>query len=697
MTKSALLLFLLCLSTAIWSENAFAKTLHVENAGSDSGSCGGSVAPCRSISQAIANANSGDEIVVGPGIYGNTNSDMSLTPGSGDETPGDGGMIDIKKPLSIVSSAGADLTIIRYPGPNAGSFAVVITADNVRFGDFGKGFSVVSRSIPGCSAGIRGFGAGSIIEGNSVTGCFRGFETTGAGVQLTHNRAAFNTEVGFMTRSEGAFITENTATQNGFTGFVTESLDWHMTGNASIANTGDGATVDGNGVFVGNAMIGNAQTGLGLNGFLVGGIVNLVISTNSFYFNRSLGGNCGIFNNTFTVIDAPNNFWGLPTGPGPDPADFACGNPIHVTPWLTAPAAPADLYGPLVQGIHQIGGVGFPSGISGWSDDWQIIATGDEDTVPPPTPYVMARPYGQGRVLATGHESILTTGGLPLFDNTPFIANVLDWLDQSDKHKVLYSTGHDEGIGPDHIDTMRHIFTSYSFDPVSTPLTASKLPSDAVLIIGHAKADFTAGEIEAIRQFVANGGGLLLAAQGWAWVPFWHRPMDEFPMNLVGEPFKIRWLPNNLRDPSNETPSQEVIYHVFYPDPRTMNPIKLINVLMSFTPSNLRTTRDTSGCPDGFAGKFLFDALLVLNSGAQPVSSLDVRVAELGNGNLLQNASAGPAGAGATLNVPFHDGYFDGIFSNAGEFVSVPFSICLNQMQQFRFFVDVYGRSESFP
>lgn len=710
MKKSALLLFLLSLSTTICAQTAFAKNIFVTNTGNDSGSCGLSAAtPCRSISQGIANASGGDQIIVGPGIYGDFNSDSSLTPGTGDEIPGNGGMININKPVSIVSDDGADFTIIRYPGSIAGSFGVVINADNVRFGSAGKGFSIVS-GILGCSAGIRGLGAGSIIEGNTVTGCFRGFESTGSAVQLFHNRAAFNTEGGFVTRSAGALVTGNTATQNGSTGFVTESLDWHMTGNASIANKFDGASIDGNGVFVGNAMIGNVRHGLGINGFLVAGIVKLTISTNSFYGNlpQPQVGSCGIFNNTFTVIEAQNNFWGLPTGPGPDPADLACGNQINFAPWLNEPVAPADVFGPLVQGIHQIGGEGVPSGISGWSDDWQIIATGDADTFPQPTHYVMARPYAKGRVLAIGHESILTTGGLPLFDNTRFVGNVLQWLDQSGKQKVLYTTGHDEGIGPDHIETMRNLFPGYSFDPVAAPLTLSQLPSDAVLIIGHAKADFTAQEIEAIRIFVADGGGLLLAAQGWAWVPFWHRPLDEFPMNVVGEPFKIRWLPQVLHDPTNEAPPDDVIFHVFYADRRTMNPIKVINNLVSLTASNFRTApTDSSVCGPGRDGMFLFDALLVFNSGAPPVSSLDIRVTELSNGNVLPVSSAvvrpdGGAGRlivgiGGTLNVPFHGGYEDGILSNAGEFVSIPFTICLSEIKPFRLFVDVYGRSESVP
>src|SRR5262245_23719833 len=44
-------------------------TVKVENTGTDSASCG-ATPPCRSIAQAIANAASGDTVLVGPGMYG---------------------------------------------------------------------------------------------------------------------------------------------------------------------------------------------------------------------------------------------------------------------------------------------------------------------------------------------------------------------------------------------------------------------------------------------------------------------------------------------------------------------------------------------------------------------------------------------------------------------------------------------------
>lgn len=50
-------------------------------------------------------------------------------------------------------------------------------------------------------------------------------------------------------------------------------------------------------------------------------------------------GNCGVQNNTGTTIQATGNYWGAPTGPGPDPADASCVfNPGSITvtvPFLT--------------------------------------------------------------------------------------------------------------------------------------------------------------------------------------------------------------------------------------------------------------------------------------------------------------------------------------------------------------------------
>jgi hypothetical protein len=75
-----------CTCVVAVGTTAAAATLWTSNVGSDSGSCGASASPCRSISQAIANASDGDTIWVGPGHYGDVNGDGTFT-GPGDEQP----------------------------------------------------------------------------------------------------------------------------------------------------------------------------------------------------------------------------------------------------------------------------------------------------------------------------------------------------------------------------------------------------------------------------------------------------------------------------------------------------------------------------------------------------------------------------------------------------------------------------------
>jgi hypothetical protein len=60
--------------------SAIAGVLHVAAYGSDSSTCGRQ-SPCRSISQAMENAASGDTIYVGPGLYGDVNADNFTGPG----------------------------------------------------------------------------------------------------------------------------------------------------------------------------------------------------------------------------------------------------------------------------------------------------------------------------------------------------------------------------------------------------------------------------------------------------------------------------------------------------------------------------------------------------------------------------------------------------------------------------------------
>ena len=120
-------------------------------------------------------------------------------------------------------------------------------------------------------------------------------------------------------------------------------------------------------------------------------------------------------------------------------------------------------------------------------------------------------------------------------------------------------------------------------------------------------------------------------------------------------------------------------------------PSHIVNDLLTFIPieSTFNSSPNTSGCPSDFVGEFRFTATLTNNTSNTPVSNLVANVTTLSNGNLLQNADGGPGGVGNTLAVPRVGNFSDGVLS-PGEFVDVPFSICLKNLESFDFFVDVH-------
>src|SRR4051812_32658563 len=112
----------LLILTSVFSGYAFAASplVYVANNGIDAHGCGARAEPCRSITQAMANAANGSIIVVGPGRYGDLNGDGKFDapgeehPQSREYQPSPGVPIDlacvvcILKPLQFVSTYGAE-------------------------------------------------------------------------------------------------------------------------------------------------------------------------------------------------------------------------------------------------------------------------------------------------------------------------------------------------------------------------------------------------------------------------------------------------------------------------------------------------------------------------------------------------------------------------------------------------------------
>ena len=180
--RSPLSWCLLGLAPLAFASPVASASIVVANYGTDSGSCGSSAEPCRSISQAIANAAPNEVIYVGAGRYGDVSGTGTFA-GLGDEhaQPGVANgpdyqscVICISKPVQIYSLNGAAVTYIQANSAASFQNAVYINSAGVSFGSAGHGFTI-----------SNGGGNGVVVD----------FEATGPSAQPMNVTVAGNVDV----------------------------------------------------------------------------------------------------------------------------------------------------------------------------------------------------------------------------------------------------------------------------------------------------------------------------------------------------------------------------------------------------------------------------------------------------------------------------------------------------------------------
>jgi len=221
----------------------------------------------------------------------------------------------------------------------------------------------------------------------------------------------------------------------------------------------------------------------------------------------------------------------------------------------------------IVNGIKSLWYDGTPGPILILDNQTIPIVSGDRNTIPIPSVVVVAREFGKGRVVAS-LGGFFTDKALNLFDNRVFARNVIEWLSRLNRGKILVSRGHSEwDFGPG-FDEFRRMLENlgYNVTLYYGSLTPEILSNYDVLLIGTAWGNFTQEEISAILNFVNNGGGLLLTGLGWSWPPE-NPTLDNYPMNIIGEHFGIRWIDSYIEDKDpQDNYNGSPIFHVFYPN-----------------------------------------------------------------------------------------------------------------------------------
>ncbi|MBT8079149.1 MAG: TIR domain-containing protein [Gammaproteobacteria bacterium] len=175
--------------------------------------------------------------------------------------------------------------------------------------------------------------------------------------------------------------------------------------------------------------------------------------------------------------------------------------------------------------------------------------------------------YGAGRVLAVAHDSFVAEEP---GDNRLFLDFGLKWLTVgTGVRDVLYTIGHCETVSESGNPATRIAVTTirdlgYSVASIQDLAQLDVRDSTGVvLIVGNAWAAFAEAEIDAVGEFVANGGRLLLVGLEWSWDQYRHpggfdpcrfnpysasrsKETERYPMNALGRQFGITYEPGTI-------------------------------------------------------------------------------------------------------------------------------------------------------
>jgi len=226
-------------------------------------------------------------------------------------------------------------------------------------------------------------------------------------------------------------------------------------------------------------------------------------------------------------------------------------------------AAQTDIYTPLTDNVGAVS-CSTAGPVFGVDPSWVPIVGGDEDTSQPSV-FAMARSFGNGRVVLVGHDGLVSESGLGTLDNAKLVRNMLNWLKQTNALNIGYTTGHGEWQTA---LPLQQVLTNTQATIAATPapITSQGLDTLSVLIVGNAWGQFTAQEVESVRQFVNKGGGLLLLGLGWSWRSYNPAtPMTNYPMHVIAAPYGGRWLTSFITDPTNQTNGYP-LFRTFYPN-----------------------------------------------------------------------------------------------------------------------------------
>ena len=174
--------------------------------------------------------------------------------------------------------------------------------------------------------------------------------------------------------------------------------------------------------------------------------------------------------------------------------------------------------------------------------------------------------YGKGLVFGFCHDSFFSDSNFDYFDNKTFTSNILSY---ASKKKVLISVSHGEYFNKSNANKFVNYTNNLGFEVqfLNNEINENVLQTSGILISGSAWLDFKDSEILAIKDFVNNGGILLLAGLGWSWLVYHpEKTLDELPANKLGKEFGMRWVDGVITELKDFIYNDATVFSIFYPE-----------------------------------------------------------------------------------------------------------------------------------
>lgn len=157
--------------------------------------------------------------------------------------------------------------------------------------------------------------------------------------------------------------------------------------------------------------------------------------------------------------------------------------------------------------------------------------------------FLAAARYGRGRVVLAAHESMLYAPKMG-----PFLLNAVRWLAQGHTGKV--------GLNP-RVKALCALLSEHGLECSVAPQLIDGLSV-------YCCAAYSDKDAKQLREFVAEGGGLLIGGQAWWWAS--QNPgrsaLAGFPGNIILNCFGLSILPKSLNPGSFPVPTPDMLsYH----------------------------------------------------------------------------------------------------------------------------------------